>query len=153
MASIQIFDGNNTIGGNKIYIEESGEGVFLDFGMNFKKYGNFFQEYISPRSIRGIYDFFHLNLIPKLNIYRKDIIPSDYDVSSFPKLDINAILLSHAHMDHFGNIGLLKPEYHIITSPSTLALLKAILDTSNVKLGSDVAYFSNKNPKGEIYTI
>ena len=37
MTSIQIFDGSNTIGGTKIYIEEKGEGVFLDFGMNFKK--------------------------------------------------------------------------------------------------------------------
>ena len=35
MTSIQIFDGNNTIGGNKIYIEEKGHGIFLDFGMDF----------------------------------------------------------------------------------------------------------------------
>ncbi len=35
MTSITIYDGSNTIGGNKIYLEESGEGIFLDFGMNF----------------------------------------------------------------------------------------------------------------------
>ncbi|MFX1339982.1 MAG: MBL fold metallo-hydrolase [Promethearchaeota archaeon] len=147
MTSIQIFDGNDTIGGNKIYIMEGDQGFFLDFGMNFKKYGNFFQEYISPRSTRGIYDLFHLNLIPKLNIYRQDIIQSDFDVSSFPTLDVRAILLSHAHMDHFGNIGLLKPSYPIIASPLTLVLLKGILDTSSVKLGSDVVYYSTKKPK------
>ncbi|MFW9827941.1 MAG: MBL fold metallo-hydrolase [Candidatus Thorarchaeota archaeon] len=147
MTSIQIFDGNDTIGGNKIYITERNQGYFLDFGMNFKKYGDFFQEYISPRSTRGIYDLFHLNLIPKLNIYRKDIIPSDFDVSSFPTLDVRAILLTHAHMDHFGNIGLLEPSYPIIASPSTLVLLKGILDTSSAKLGSDVVYYSIKKPK------
>jgi ribonuclease J len=149
MTSIQIFDGNDTIGGNKIYIQEKNQGFFLDFGMNFKKYGNFFQEYISPRSTRGIYDLFHLNLIPKLKIYRKDIIPSDFDVSIFPSLNIHAILLTHAHMDHFGNIGLLDPSYPIITSPTTLVLLKGILDTSRTKLGPDVAYYSNKIPKDD----
>ncbi|MFX1593787.1 MAG: MBL fold metallo-hydrolase RNA specificity domain-containing protein [Promethearchaeota archaeon] len=149
MTSIQIFDGNNTIGGNKIYIEENGGGLFLDFGMNFKKYGEFFQEYISPRIIRGIYDLFRLNLIPKLKIYRKDIIPSDIDVSSFSTLNVNAVLLSHAHMDHFGNIGLLNPDYPLVASPYTLALLKGMLDVSGMKLGTDVAYFSNRELKGD----
>jgi len=119
MTSIQIFDGSDTIGGNKIYVEEKGQGIFLDFGMNFKKHGNYFQEYLNWRKSRGIYDLFQLNLIPKLNIYRKDIVPSDYDISSFPNLNINAILLTHAHLDHFGNIGLLKPEFPVVASPIT----------------------------------
>jgi len=147
MTAITIYDGNNTIGGTKIYVEENGEGVFLDFGMNFKKYGEFFQQFISPRSIRGIHDLIQLNLIPKLNIYREDLIPMDLDISSYPSLNVKAILLSHAHMDHYGNIGLLKPEYPIIASPSTIMLLKAILDSSSSMLGSDVAYYSQKNPK------
>ncbi|MFX1380401.1 MAG: MBL fold metallo-hydrolase [Promethearchaeota archaeon] len=147
MTSIQIFDGNDTIGGNKIYLEENGKGLFLDFGMNFKKYGKFFQEYLLPRSSRGIYDLINLNLIPKLNIYRKDLIPSDLDTSLFRSLNVEGIAISHAHMDHCGNIGLLKPEYPIIASATTLLLLKAMLDTTSAKLGSDVAYYSPKNPK------
>ena len=35
MTSITIYDGNDTIGGSKIYVEQNGEGVFLDFGTNF----------------------------------------------------------------------------------------------------------------------
>ncbi|MFX1376200.1 MAG: MBL fold metallo-hydrolase [Promethearchaeota archaeon] len=147
MTFITVYDGNNTIGGNKIYLNENGNGLFLDFGMNFKKYGYYFQEFLTPRGKRGIYDLLHLNLIPKLNIYRKDLIPSDLDTSKFPKLDVNAILLSHAHMDHFGNIGLLNPKYPIVASPSTIMLLKGILDCSSVMLGTDVVYFSCKNKK------
>ena len=148
MTIIQIFDGNDTIGGNKIYLEENGSGFFLDFGMNFKKYGDFFHQFISPRSIRGIYDLIHLNLLPKLNIYREDLIPTDLDISSYPSLNVKAILLSHAHMDHCGNIGLLKPKYPIIASPSTIMLLKAMLDSaSTYVLGSDVAYYSLKRIK------
>ncbi|MFX1525855.1 MAG: MBL fold metallo-hydrolase, partial [Promethearchaeota archaeon] len=147
MTSITIYDGANTIGGNKIYLEEKGKGLFLDFGMNFKKYGLYFQEFLTSRSIRGIYDLISLNLIPKLNIYRKDLIPLDFDVSYYPKLNVSAILLSHAHMDHFGNIGLLNPKYPIIASPSTLMFLKGILDCSTAMLGSDVAYYSRKRRK------
>jgi len=134
MTSITVYDGNDTIGGNKIYIEENGKGLFLDFGMNFKKYGEFFQEYISPRKPRGIHDLIHLNLIPKLNIYRTDLIPTDLNVSSFPTKNINGLLLSHAHMDHCGNIGLLKPDFPIVASPFTIMLLKAMLDTSSACL-------------------
>ncbi|MFX0083705.1 MAG: MBL fold metallo-hydrolase [Candidatus Hodarchaeota archaeon] len=147
MTSITIYDGTNTIGGNKIHVNENGKSFFLDFGMNFKKYGFFFQEFLSSRGNRGIYDLIQLNLIPKLNIYRKDLVPSDLDISKFPNLDVDAILLSHAHMDHFGNIGLLNPKYPIIASPSTLMLLKGILDCSTVMLGSDVAYYSIKKQK------
>ncbi len=152
MTSIQVFDGNDTIGGNKIYLEENGKGIFLDFGMNFKKYGFFFQEYLDPRPSRGIYDLIHLNLIPKLNIYRKDLIPSDLNVSHFSSLNVEAITISHAHMDHCGNIGLLKPEYPIIASATTLILLKAMLDTTRAKLGSDITYYSpkNQNNKGRV---
>ncbi len=146
MTSITVYDGTNTIGGNKIYLEENGKGLFLDFGMNFKKYGDFFQEFISPRKPRGIHDLIQLNLIPKLNVYRKDLIPIDIDYSSFPSMNVNAVLLSHAHMDHCGNIGLLKPDYPIIASPSTIMLLKAMLDGSSAMLGSDVAYYSLKVP-------
>jgi len=148
MTSLQIFDGIDTIGGNKIYLKENGKGIFLDFGMNFKKYGDFFHQFISPRSIRGIYDLIYLNLIPKLNIYRDDLIPTDLDISSYPSLNVEAVLLSHAHMDHCGNIGLLKPTYPIIASPSTIILLKAMLDSASTSmLGSDVAYYSPKRIK------
>jgi len=34
MASITVYDGANTIGGNKIYVEDKGRGLFLDFCMN-----------------------------------------------------------------------------------------------------------------------
>ncbi len=144
MTSITIYDGADTIGGNKIYLEENEKGVFLDFGMNFKKYGVFYEEFLKDRVIRGIHDLIYLDLIPKLNIYRNDLIPSDVCLSSFPTLNVEAVLLSHAHMDHFGNIGFLNKAYPIVASGISLALLKGILDTSQMKLGPDVAFFAER---------
>src|SRR5512137_83733 len=108
MVSLTVYDGANGIGGNKIYLEEDGKGVFLDFGKNFGKYGLFYEEFLKNRDTRGIHDQVYLGLLPKLNIYRPDLIPSDLSLASYPELNISAVLLSHAHMDHSGNLGLLK---------------------------------------------
>ncbi|RUM33142.1 MAG: ribonuclease J [Archaeoglobus sp.] len=137
---ITVYDGATTIGGNKIYVEENGKGVFLDFGMNFAKYSKYFTEFLSERSVRGIHDLIHLNLIPKLNIYRSDLIPSDLDMSFYPKLNVEAVLLSHAHVDHCGNIALLNKSIPVVVSPMSMAILKAMRDVS--ASGMEIAYFS-----------
>ncbi len=69
MVSITVYDGTNGIGGNKIYVNENGRGISLDFGRNFGKYRMF----LKNRETRGIHDLIHLELIPGLNIYRPDI--------------------------------------------------------------------------------
>ncbi|MFX0018527.1 MAG: MBL fold metallo-hydrolase [Promethearchaeota archaeon] len=144
MTSITVYDGTKTIGGNKIYLHEQNHGLFLDFGMNFKKYRDYFQQYLQERYSRGIYDLIQLKLIPKLKNYRRDLIPSDLDISSFPSLNIDAVLLSHSHMDHFGNISLLDEKIPIIASPTSIVLLKAIRDCSIATLNNEVAYFTKK---------
>jgi len=54
LTSITIYDGSSTIGGNKIYLEDKGRGILLDFGMNFARYGTFFEEYLKPRVSCGM---------------------------------------------------------------------------------------------------
>ncbi len=143
---ITVYDGATTIGGNKIYVEENNRGVFLDFGMNFAKYTKYFTEFLNERSVRGIHDLLHLQLIPKLNIYRSDLIPSDLSLSSYPRLGVKAVLLSHAHLDHCGNIALLNENMPVVASPMSIAILKAIRDVSYGGVGSEVAYFSWRRP-------
>ena len=140
---ITVFDGACTIGGNKIYVEENEKGLFLDFGMSFAKYSQFYEEYVSERSARGIYDLWHLGLIPKINNYREDLIPSDLinEVSRCQKLPVDAVLLSHAHLDHAGNIALLEESVAIVGSPVTMAILKAINDTGSKGFGTELPYY------------
>jgi len=73
---ITLHDGHKNIGGNKIFIESKSEQTFiLDFGKNFSLYGNYFEEFLSPRARAGIYDFWKLGLIPRLsNLYREDLL-------------------------------------------------------------------------------
>jgi ribonuclease J len=91
--SLTIYDGANGIGGNEISLEESGRGVFLDFGKNFGKYGLFYEEFLKNCDTCGIHDLVYLNLLPKLNIYRPDLIPSDLSLSQYPALNVAAVLL------------------------------------------------------------
>jgi hypothetical protein len=69
---ITVYDGATTIGGNKIYLEEEGKGIFLDFGMNFARHRLYYDEFLRERSSRGIYDAIQLGMIPRLNVYRKE---------------------------------------------------------------------------------
>ena len=145
MTSITVYDGSNTIGGNKIYVESKGRGVFLDFGANFTKYNVFFQDFLVERSSRGIHDLLQLKLIPKLNIYREDLVPSDLNVTLYPSLDVEAVLLSHAHLDHCGNIALLRKDIPIVATKTSIAILKALRDTeTSPKIGSEIFYMSTR---------
>jgi len=116
VVSLTVYDGAYGIGGNKLYLEENGNGVFLDFGKNFGKYGVFYEEFLKNRDTRGIHDLMYLDLLPKLNIYRPDLIPVDLSIYQYPALNVAAVLLSYAHMDHCGNIGMLKEDITFSTS-------------------------------------
>jgi len=65
MTSLTFYGGVNEIGGNKFLVEDKGTRVFLDFGMNFAKHGDFFEEFIQPRTANGIIDFLQMGLLPQ----------------------------------------------------------------------------------------
>jgi ribonuclease J len=111
--------------------------------MNFAKYSQFYEEYVSKRAARGIYDLWHLGLIPRINNYRVDLIPSDLRdvISRCQKLSVDAVLLSHAHLDHAGNIALLEEKIGLVGSPVTMAILKAISDTGGRGFGTELPYY------------
>jgi ribonuclease J len=146
MTLLTVYDGASTIGGNKIHLEEKGRGILLDFGMNFAKYGEYYQEFLKERSNRGIYDLINLDMIPRIDVYRADLIPADMDSAPWPKPSVEAVLISHAHLDHTGSVGLLRGDVPIIASTTSVAILKAMRDTSPSSLGGEVSYYSEKTP-------
>ena len=144
-----MFDGANVIGGNKIYLEFDGSGAFFDFGTNYKKLSDFYEEFLSPRSSRGIHDLLFMDIIPKISCYRKDLVPSDIDLSSALKIKVDAVFISHAHMDHVGNVGLLDANIPIVASPMSTTILKAMMDCGSAAMESEVAYAASRKASEE----
>lgn len=149
---ITVYDGAGTIGGNKILLEDDGIAIFFDFGINFHLRNQYFEEYLVPRSRRGLLDMFHTGLLPAIRgIYRDDLYPSDVDIwerirVSYPirQVEPACVLLSHAHLDHSGHISFLKENIPVITSLCTAFISKAIQDTSKSDFEKEVCYLIPK---------
>lgn len=144
---LTVFDGANSIGGSKIHLRAGDTGVFLDFGTNFSKYGRYFEEFLAPRTARGIYDLLALDITPSLEgIYRQDIFPPDLKIKSGIKPKVDAVFLSHAHVDHCGNVGLLDPCIPVYSSSMTAIIAKAMQDCGAAGMEGEVSYFAPRGP-------
>jgi len=129
---INILDGHNTIGGNKILITSKDDvSILLDFGKNFASYGSYFEEFLTPRQGAGIYDLWKLGLVPHYSgLYRDALLTYLKDeVDKMPVLNSQALFLTHAHLDHAGYIPFLREDLPIVSSSTTFKMLQSIQDT------------------------
>ena len=129
MVSITFYGSINEIGGNKILLEGEETRVFLDFGLCFNRYGNYFSPYITPRQGLKLKDFIELNLLPDLEgLYRQDFEQRFRESAKEPLFD--GIVLSHPHIDHAGFIPFIRSDIPFYASEGSLAILKAMEQTS-----------------------
>src|SRR3989441_1354940 len=147
-AQITVYDGANSIGGNKILLEDGDTAVFLDFGTPFHTRGLYFEEFLAPRSRTGLLDVIQMGLLPPLaGVYRTDLEdPSGRDLERakryphYREARADAVLLSHAHMDHCGYISFLDTKIPVVATCMTAYLAKAIQDCGAHQFEGEMCY-------------
>ena len=168
MTQITFYGGVEEIGGNKILVESSAGTIILDFGRRMGFNGNYFAEFIQPRSKNALSDMCRLGVLPYLNgVYAKQFIDtttlvkdpdnlkkiplesapdywtmkgiSPYDPNE-PNLD--AVFVTHAHFDHIQDISFLDPAIPVHCTEETKVVAKAMGDVSVA--GVDDQYFEMK---------
>ncbi|MFN3974284.1 MAG: MBL fold metallo-hydrolase RNA specificity domain-containing protein [Dehalococcoidia bacterium] len=146
MLRITVYGGAQQVGGNQVLVEDGSTRWLFDFGVPFHQWSKFYEEYLHPRKHHGLLDFLTLGLVPPVKgIYRPDLEQHPLVQSAFPHrptVEVEGVLLTHAHLDHSGYISLLRPDIPIYTTTHTALLAKAIQDTGRGDLEREVVYWA-----------
>ena len=135
---LSFYGGVREIGGNKILLEDDDTRIFLDFGMSFKRYGEFFEEYLKPRVSCGMGDFAAMGLIPRIEgIYREDLLQLlGWRLHAEPAID--AVLLSHMHLDHAAYVSFLDDRIPIYCTDISRRIAKVILEARPRQIDKEI---------------
>lgn len=128
--NLSFYGGAGEIGGNKILLEADNTRVFLDFGISYPREEQFFEfPLLRPACID---DLFKTGILPRLcGLYKNAGLSVTYSPHGIPMVcgeeesrGIDAVLLSHAHMDHYGYLGMLRSDIPVYLSPITRRIIE-----------------------------
>ncbi|MGB0651601.1 MAG: MBL fold metallo-hydrolase [Thermoplasmatota archaeon] len=148
--TLQGYGGVGEIGGNAFLLEGGGSRLFLDLGKRFGSdprpgaartpgWNDYYDDFLQPRGTTLAPDLMRLGIIPDLpTLWRQD---RGGQAGASP---VDGVLVSHAHMDHCGLLGLLRPDVPIWLSPGSRATLASLQETG----GGVMAEYLEARPKG-----
>jgi len=128
--NMTFYGGVGEIGGNKILLEAANTRIFLDFGTSFSREDEYFEfPLLRPSCIE---DLFKTGILPRLcGLYKNAGLSVNYADDGTPSLcgeeepcGIDGVLLSHAHVDHYGYLGMLRPNIPIYLSPISRKIIE-----------------------------
>ena len=157
MPTLTLYGGVGVIGGTKALLEDGDSRLFFDFGTDYDKRGDYFEEFLAPRSGQGLLDLLEMGLLPPLEgLYRPDLAPPGDLWARYRQhphyrelSPVDAVLASHAHLDHTGYISFLRPEIPIFATAMTAFIAKAVQDSSGSDFEREVVYLSQRAAGGE----
>lgn len=167
VTTITCYGGAGEIGGNKILLEDGDLRVFLDFGTAFNPHHAFFSDMLRPRATHGLLDLLVLGLLPPLEgLYREDLAPrglwarlrSSPQYRDLRRRDgrpaVDAVLISHAHLDHNGDLAYLDTAIPVYSSRVSAFIARAMQLTGASGLERELTFV---NPRvaartGDLHT-
>jgi ribonuclease J len=112
--TLTFYGGVNEIGGNKILLQDRDVKVFFDFGMSFATRKQYYSPpFLSPKSEKSLKE---LGILPKIEGIYNDGKSSEID----------AIFVSHAHMDHSAYISFINRQIPVYCGETTRIILQAL---------------------------
>jgi ribonuclease J len=144
------YGGINEIGGNTFFVEIGKNKILFDFGRSFKKESVYFSGFLQPRTSQGLKDFFQFDILPKLSgLYTNDLLPE----KKTEKNAIDACFLSHAHMDHYGNLNLIREDIPVYMGETSALILQSIQDTTRPRFGRPYIRKPTENDPSNVRTF
>jgi len=150
MPLLTAWGGVDEIGGNKFLLSEDGTRLLLDFGTSYDREGEFFEQ---PFLQAGcLQDYLKTGIVPPAGgLYRNGGLQVQYDAGRGPTgvcgeeeaRSVDALLLSHAHVDHYGYAGLLRPDIPLYGSAGSCRVIRLrsdINETWNSKVLPDTLH-------------
>ncbi|MDH7564486.1 MAG: MBL fold metallo-hydrolase [Candidatus Bathyarchaeota archaeon] len=125
--SLTFYGGVNEIGGNKILLRDGDTRIFFDFGASFAMRKRFYSPpFLSPKTAESLQE---LGILPKLEgVYKFD--------EKAPQID--AIFISHAHLDHVANLSFVNRGIPIHCGETTKTILQTLDEIRRTDLEFDV---------------
>lgn len=132
--------GVGEVGGNSIFFEDKVYDVklFLDFGTNMVKYGEHFfkRKPTSPKQLTNLFLLPKESKLPVKNLYSKYHIFNHEKMNYLQKVnkskgktdpptEIDAVLISHPHRDHYYGISMLNRNIPVYTGVVTQRIIQA----------------------------
>jgi ribonuclease J len=121
--TLTFYGGVDEIGGNKILLQDRDTRVFFDFGMSFAMKKQFYSPpFLSPKSEKSLQE---LGILPKISgVYKFDRSPPEVD----------AVFLSHGHLDHSAYLSFIKREIPVYCGETTQIILQALSEVRRADL-------------------
>jgi len=150
--TLTFYGGINEIGGNKILLEDRDTRIFLDFGMSFANEAQYFSGYLTPRGVNGAGDYLEFDLLPRLRgLYARKMIKNTNISYEEPKID--AVFLSHSHMDHVGYLPFIDENIRVYCGECTKIIMDAMEEPSRTNLGEHKFHTFRTGKKIKIDTL
>jgi ribonuclease J len=112
--TLTFYGGVNEIGGNKILLRDGDVKVLFDFGMSFALRKQFYSPpFLSPKSEKSLKE---LGILPRIEGIYNDGKPPEID----------AVFISHAHMDHSAYISFINRQIPVYCGETTQIILQAL---------------------------
>lgn len=125
MTSLSFYGGAHELGGTQVLLDDNGVKIFLDFGLNFTRSGNYFLYPNAPKKFNALQMLLAKGVYPDLpGMYRPDHLRQMGRGTEAKDLD--AILITHAHLDHVAGINFIRPDVDVWMDPMTKAILYSL---------------------------